>query len=265
MKWPRFIALRTKETRKYLIAILLLFVTFSFGAFAQARHFAQSQLYATGQGIQTLTRFVFHKKGNLQNEIDSLKQQVGELNNTLAQNSELTQENTELRAAIATIAARPTLFAQARTAYVTERASSARQHTLELNAGTQSGIKVDDIVTTTEGYLVGIIERTDENTSTVRLLQDSQSSVPVRILGTRNSEGLVRGQSGFVLELAFVPSAEELSENLTVVTNGLEGRFPPGLVIGSVTNVVTVDKDPFKKAQVKPFVDPRDLITVLVL
>jgi rod shape-determining protein MreC len=265
MRFPRFITLRSKEVRIYLAAIAALIIIFSFGAFAQARTFAQSQLYATGQGIQTALGFIFHKKGAMQREIDSLKERLAEQEKAHAEQAILTQENEELRNAIALIAARPSIFADAQIAYVVQRSSSTSAHVLQINRGSAEGILRDDIVTSAEGYLIGIIDSVNEHTSIVRLLQDAQTSVPANVLGTRSTTGLVQGKSGFVLELAFVPTDEELQEDLTVVTNGLEGRYPSGLVIGAVTDVKVTEKEPFKNARVTPFVDARDLITVLVL
>ncbi len=263
--FSRFSSFSPKEARNYIAATILIFLLFSFGIFANTRTFFQSQLYATGNGIQKGLEFVLFKKGTMQTRIQELESEVTELHTLRAQQDLLLQENTELRSAIATIAVQPSIFATAQTAYVITKSTSSSQHILRINSGTKDGVEKDDIVTSPEGYLIGIIDAASEHMATVRLLQDSRSSIPVKVLSTRNTEGLIEGKSGFHLNLSFVPIDTDLQTDLLVVTTGIEGRYPAGLPIGKVSEITEPENAAFKQVLVEPLVDARDLISVLVL
>jgi len=81
----------------------------------------------------------------------------------------------------------------------------------------------------------------------VQLLLDQQSGVGARIERSRVT-GVVSGQvssqsatpdaAAGDLVMKFVPALADVVEGDVVVTSGLEGMFPPGLVIGRVRSVV---------------------------
>lgn len=265
MKLPSFSFLKSKDARFYIVIVLTLFFVFSFGIFARARVFAQTQLYATGQGIELLARFLFSSKGELAEENDRLREALLEQESLRSQNVLLEQENQELRNSLVTTTESPDLFDGAISAEIVRRVASRDRFLLEINYGSTDGATVGQNVLSAEGVFIGMIDSVTPSLSTVRLAQDIRSSIPVTVLNTRGTSGLLEGNSGYSLSLAFVPREADLSDGLTVVTSGVEGRYVQGLPIGTVSEIFIDDADPFKTALVSPLVNARDLMTVLIL
>jgi rod shape-determining protein MreC len=70
-------------------------------------------------------------------------------------------------------------------------------------------------------------------------------------------------RQGVVVEL--LPSDTPIAEGDLVVTSGLGGNYPPGILIGSVQSLEQRLQSPFQKAVLQPAAHLRSLDTVLVL
>lgn len=86
---------------------------------------------------------------------------------------------------------------------------------------------------------------------------DAQESGPVRGV----AEGHLR--QGILLDL--LPADALLQEGSLVVTSGLGGNYPPGLLIGSISAVESRPQAAFQRATVEPATDLLRLDTVLVI
>jgi len=115
----------------------------------------------------------------------------------------------------------------------------------------------------TAGGLVGRVVEADLNWAKVLLLTDSSSHVSA-LLQTSRATGVVIGRQGR-LYLRYVPQGDELTEGDIVVTSGLGGHFPKGLVIGQVSLVRKRDVDMFQEAEIRSVVDFSRLELVIVL
>jgi len=98
----------------------------------------------------------------------------------------------------------------------------------------------------------------------VRLLTDVDSAVAA-ILQTTRGTGLVVGQPDGSLQMAFIPQEEEVKVGDVVLTSGLGGLMPKGLVIGQVTEVERREYETFQTAVVRPAVDLTRLELALVI
>jgi rod shape-determining protein MreC len=85
---------------------------------------------------------------------------------------------------------------------------------------------------------VGQVVEVAAGASKVRLLTDQRSGVSVLIQSSR-AQGVARGTLDGVLEVDFIPEdlAPEIGE--VVLTSGMGGVYPKGLVVGEVTEVDT--------------------------
>ncbi len=134
-----------------------------------------------------------------------------------------------------------------------------------LNIGSQQGITKDMAVVTPQG-VVGKVVQTSLNTAEVLLLTDEMSAIGARVNPNRHL-GIVRGSGhqGQLLRLTDLPLDAVLNPGDQVVSSGLGGVYPAGLVLGTV---VSVDNEPsglLKVAQIKPSVDISRLDEVLVV
>jgi rod shape-determining protein MreC len=79
------------------------------------------------------------------------------------------------------------------------------------------------------------------------------------------ARGIVQGKGEDLCNLNYVSRREEVSPGERVVTSGLGGRFPKGLIVGNVTNVEKKPYGIFQKVDVTPAVDFRKLEEVFVI
>jgi rod shape-determining protein MreC len=118
-----------------------------------------------------------------------------------------------------------------------------------INAGAQQEVEVGMPVVSGGPRLIG-----RPRTAKVQLLNDSSSAIAALLQNSRVT-GLVVGQPDGSLRLEYLPQEEEVSVGEIVLTSGLGGFMPRGLVIGQVTEVHQMDYELFQVAIVRPAVD----------
>ena len=77
--------------------------------------------------------------------------------------------------------------------------------------------------------------------------------------------GVVSGSYSRRLTMEFLRQAANVHEGDVVLTSGIGGGFPPGLVIGRVTAVESSPQEVFKDVTVEPLASLSRLETVLIL
>lgn len=143
------------------------------------------------------------------------------------------------------------------------------QETVIVNKGEQQGVKKDMAVITPAG-LIGKIQHASQFTSTVQLLSaiDQQNRISAYVQGKEeNVFGLIEGydRKREALLLKQIPFDAKIEKKQLVLTSGLGGVFPKGLLIGEVEEVVPDEYGLTKMAYVKPaanFYDVDDVIIV---
>lgn len=140
--------------------------------------------------------------------------------------------------------------------------------TARLNKGLADGVAQDMVVVTPEG-LAGRIIRLSQNTSDVLFIVDPACRVSARV--TRlNAFGIVRGQGisptgQGTCRMDFINKAAPIIPGDEVITSGLGGVFPPGLVIGHVEQVQLDRSGLYQSAQITPSSDFRALDLVFII
>lgn len=136
--------------------------------------------------------------------------------------------------------------------------------TLTINVGQADGVAVGMPVVTGGAVLVGRVVETGLHTSKVRLVTDTGHSVAA-ILQQSRATGLVVGQADGSLRMLYIPQEDTVQVGDIVLTSGLGGAFPRGLVLGQVVQVVKQDFALFQEAIVNPAVDYRRVELTLVV
>jgi rod shape-determining protein MreC len=131
-----------------------------------------------------------------------------------------------------------------------------------ISSGSNDGVLVDVAVVTDRGVVGRVIE-TSPNYSKVLLLTDLSSSIDSVIQRNRVS-GLLTGHGHNPLSLDYVVKDDDVRPGDLVITSGLDGVFPPGLALGSVTVVDKNSLGMFLKTEVSPAVSFGNLQEVLV-
>ncbi len=132
-----------------------------------------------------------------------------------------------------------------------------------INAGTDRGIGKDWPVVTAHG-LVGHVLQADEYRSVVRLLVRTRVSALVQ--DQNRSQGIVVWLHGTLFRLAMVEVGTKISPGDRVISSGLGGRYPKGILIGFVVKVNEDAKDTvFKEVLLESNVDFHSLEEVFVV
>ena len=100
-------------------------------------------------------------------------------------------------------------------------------------SGENVEIKAGMPVIVSQGILIGKVEEVYANMARVVLLTDSESIINVRDLETE-AKGVVRGKFGLGLVLEMVSQDDALSAGDPIITSGLGGDFPKGLLVGKI-------------------------------
>lgn len=128
--------------------------------------------------------------------------------------------------------------------------SSSRQ-LLVLNKGKRDGAFSGQPVLDARGVMGQIID-VGLMTSTVLLISDSKSAVPVRDDRTGERAILVGTNNMGQLALINLPRTSSIAKGDLLVTSGLGRRYPEGYPVGRVADVRNIPGDDFIKVSVEP-------------
>lgn len=202
----------------------------------------------------------------------NMQEAMAEINRLQAENDTLRRENEELRATQGESQLLFDLFNRARqapeftrlTASVIARDPNPAIRSIIIDKGTADGVQVGMPVEGARG-LVGRVYRAATNSSQVVLITDSSSAIPAR-LGSSRATGILRGGGlGGSMSIDWIDLRYQVNVDEVVLSSGLGGRFPQGIVIGRVIQVVRHEADLFQQAIVQPAVDVDSLELVFVI
>ncbi len=126
--------------------------------------------------------------------------------------------------------------------------------TVYINKGRQSGVKKGMGVVNVQG-LVGRVVEVYSNYSKVLLIVDKRSKVGVRVQRTRDI-GILQGKGSPVeCELLYILNRADVKKGDRVVTSGLGGLFPSGILVGYISDIKKNPGYLFQRVIVKPAVD----------
>jgi rod shape-determining protein MreC len=134
---------------------------------------------------------------------------------------------------------------------------------LTIDKGTSSGVALRDPVVGIGG-VVGLISAVSKDSSKVLLLIDLRSGVDVRARNSR-VRGVVRGAGNGRMTMDFVVSTNQIEAGEKIITSGMDGVFPAGLLVGQVSRINRGNRSLFRDVELDPFVDFSRLEDVLVL
>jgi len=132
-----------------------------------------------------------------------------------------------------------------------------------LDRGSDDRVAVGQVVVASSG-LVGKVEKVGPSFCQVRLIVDTGSTVSGIIQSSR-VEGSVVGQLGGQLMMKNILQGEKVAVGDLVITSGLGGGFPKGIIIGQVSEVHRSDVELFQTVTIKPAVDFTKLEEVLII
>lgn len=182
----------------------------------------------------------FESVADLQEENDTLRARVSELERELRQAQKDSEENQRLRDLLELQSQRRDL--KTVSARVAERSVSNWTSTLTLNRGTNAGIVIGDCAIDEFGALVGVVTDAGLNWCTVTTVLDNASAIGATVFRTGQvavAQGVLGLMSEGRLSLTYLEKPDELISGDLVVTSGLGGYYPAGLTIGTVEELRT--------------------------
>lgn len=269
----RPILLVSASTRRLLFVLLILvFLVIAFLP-RQAQKILQSfgepvtdllawpigALAAVDRGIRnTWNRYialqgVYEQNRQLREEIQRLEGKVNQLREKAEASDRLAEIlDFQTETPIETVAAR-----------VIGRDTSNWYQALVVNKGTHDGVEVEMGVIT-PGGVVGQVIKAASGTSLILLLTDPNIAVPGLVQRTRD-EGIVQGAAQGLVRMKYIPPLSQIQSGDVIVTSGLTGGFPRGLVIGEVQDTEEGPGELFQSAAIRPMVDFTKLEEVLII
>ena len=148
-------------------------------------------------------------------------------------------------------------------ALVVAREQASLSKTILINKGSVDGLKVGMPVIAPPG-LIGRLIDVSWHVSKVLLLIDESSNADAMLQRTR-LQGIIRGAGFRGGILKYIIKNQDVKAGDTIISSGMGGVFPKGLLIGQVSYVEKQDNDLFLKIKVAPFVDFSQLEEVLIL
>jgi rod shape-determining protein MreC len=176
-------------------------------------------------------------RSDLLRENEQLRRENKELRLSLKQAEEVWRENTELRKQLAW---RPQTPWKKRLGRVIGRDPANWWRMVHIDLGEQDGVRANYPVVTPEG-LVGRVLEAGINRSQVVLLGDPKCRVSALVPEAKDSGVIVptaaaSWRNQFV-ELGYLSRNGDLKPGQAVITSGMGGIFPPGILIGQIVDL----------------------------
>jgi len=133
-----------------------------------------------------------------------------------------------------------------------------------IDKGSADGVELG-VAVINEAGLVGQVQRVFPWAAEASLITDREHVVPVQIV--RNGLRAVVFGLGYdgALELRFMPVKADIQSGDLLVTSGVDGTYPPGLPVGTVTNIERNAAYPFARITCTPAAGAVSHRQVLVL
>jgi rod shape-determining protein MreC len=189
-----------------------------------------------------------------------LHEEVTRLQGELYRYQEAYAQNQHLRELLGFRAA---VFPRAVAAEVVGIDPSQWSEAVTINRGSGDMLRKDAVVITHAG-LVGRVIEVAPHYATVLLITDRRSAVDALIQRTR-ARGIVVGKSRRICELRYVDFHADVQVGDAIISSGLGGVYPKGLLIGKVVSVHPKPYGLFHEVEVQPVVDLAKVEEVLVL
>ncbi|HEV7919621.1 MAG TPA: rod shape-determining protein MreC [Thermoanaerobaculia bacterium] len=193
------------------------------------------------------------------NENLALHRKVADLT---AENLKLSQSQTDLQRLRSLLGYSEQFSMKTSLAHAIMLDTSSRFKSIVIDRGSADGVDVNDAVVNANG-LIGRVVLTTNDMAKVQLISDSSAAVGALVERTRR-QGVVRGDGGGGAQMYEVPSLADVQPGDAVLTAGIDGIFPKGIPVGTVTRVDR-GQSLSKSIWVKPAVDFGSIEEVIVI
>jgi rod shape-determining protein MreC len=210
-------------------------------AFIAALHPLEIVANAPGEWYRDVKKY-FSAHNELVQENYALKQQAFEHQVMLQRLSTVQAENVHLRSLLnGNIPIQP----KAVLGEISHMGRDPFTHVVVVNRGSQHNIKAGQAVVDSVG-VIGQVTRVYPFTSEVTLITDKELSIPIQI--ERNQlRAIAFGEGNNTLDIPYLPTNVDIKVGDKLVTSGIDGIYPAGLAVATVTKILQNPESPFAK------------------
>lgn len=133
---------------------------------------------------------------------------------------------------------------------------------LIINKGAIDGLSSGLAVVNEQGILIGKIVEVKESISKICLSINPGCEFSASIQNSGRTQGLVTGNLGLTAKMNYIPQLEKINTNDLVITSGLGGKIPRGLVIGRITEIRSEKNEVWQEAIIEASLDFNNLTIV---
>lgn len=198
-------------------------------------------------------------------QLRDIREFVSSIGELKRENESLAEENLKLRAENASLAflrdenesLRKSIGMEIRQKFdllpseVIGRGGEAQLGAVVIDRGAAHGVQTGMPAIVGEGILVGVVDEVYPASSRVTLLSSSQSTLGA-ITVEHSAKGIARGDRGLGIAYDMVLQSDTLRSGDRVVTSGVGGSIPSGLLIGTVGQVRDSEDRLFRRASIVP-------------
>lgn len=143
---------------------------------------------------------------------------------------------------------------------ILRRSNDTFTHILTLDIGSKDGVAIDDAVISSKGLVGKVIEVTDSSSVVLLLTTENELNkvmVKIQVDAAKTSEAILEKYDPNVQSyvLTLIDTSSSITEGMRVVSSGLGGAFPSGLLVGEVSKVETLVDAIGLRIEVKPAAD----------
>jgi rod shape-determining protein MreC len=219
----------------------------------------EAQMMSLASAVERSTA-IFGDIASLRADNQRLQAENQDLKRQLAEMNAAAYDNKELRLALDF---QRSFGHRTVTAAVVGRGPDAFSRTLQIDRGSDDGVRAGMIVVSGAG-LVGRVREAGPHGAIVQTLADPQSRANVFLSGSGLQGTVIGGPSALQLQLEH-RIGSVASKGEWAITSGVGGGYPRGLVVGDVTRVTHSDAASVDTALVDWVNDPATLSLVIVV
>ena len=228
-------------------------------AFIAALHPLEVAANTPSEWVRDIKKY-FSAHNLLVQENYALKQQAFEHQVSLQRLNTIQAENDHLRQLLsASIPVQP----KAVLGEILHMGRDPFTHVVVVNRGSQHSIKAGQAVVDSKG-VIGQVTRVYPFTSEVTLVTDKALSIPIQI--ERNQlRAIAFGEGNGTLDIPYLPTNVDIKVGDKLVTSGIDGIYPSGLAVATVTKIQQNTESPFAKIVSSPVAGVSNHLQLLLL
>jgi len=262
----------SKKNWRFLAAISLVFILHFSGLFRFAENYLFLKIKPVGVYLQNLGSWSRDKNNNsddpavLVGELSELRSDLSQALVDQAKLQLLEEENNKLRSQLNFLSANSY---QAVSANIVSRqnlfdAIDDAQDII-IDKGMADGLRVGLGVVDENGVIIGKLMEVKDHSARACLTTGANCQLPAAIINSTKTIGLSEGELGLTIKMNYIPQMEDIKNGDIVITSGLGGDIPRGLVIGRVSQVNNQSNEIWQDVTIEPLSNFRSLTIVSVI